>query len=213
MGKAEDTKARVERAALTLFVARGVAETTTKEIAMAASVAEGTIYRYFPSKRDLFLAAVDRVMRRLRVQVDAAIAAIADIADPLERVTAATRAYLDFFASDPGRAELLIQERANFKDRQKPTYFQHLDANIYRWQALFRSLIAEGRARDVPVERITGVLSNLAYGTMLANHFRGQRRSSAAQAAAMLDIAFHGILTGDARDASRGNARRRGRKP
>ena len=59
MGKAEDTKARVERAALTLFVARGVAETTTKEIAMAASVAEGTIYRYFPSKEqfalDLFL--------------------------------------------------------------------------------------------------------------------------------------------------------------
>ena len=59
MGKAEDTKARVERAALTLFVARGVAETTTKEIAMAASIAEGTIYRYFPSKeqlaRDLFL--------------------------------------------------------------------------------------------------------------------------------------------------------------
>ena len=35
MGKAEETKARVERAALTLFVARGVAETTTREIAMA----------------------------------------------------------------------------------------------------------------------------------------------------------------------------------
>ena len=55
MGKAEETKARVERAALTLFVARGVAETTTKEIAMAASIAEGTIYRYFPSKEQLAL--------------------------------------------------------------------------------------------------------------------------------------------------------------
>ena len=42
MGKAEDTKARHERAALTLFVARTVAETTTKEIAMAASVALAT---------------------------------------------------------------------------------------------------------------------------------------------------------------------------
>ena len=39
MGKAEETKARVERAALTLFVARGVAETTTREIALAASIA------------------------------------------------------------------------------------------------------------------------------------------------------------------------------
>jgi AcrR family transcriptional regulator len=68
MGKAEDTKARVERAALTLFVARGVAETTTKEIAMAASIAEGTIYRYFPSKERL---ALDLFLRHHRALAEA----------------------------------------------------------------------------------------------------------------------------------------------
>jgi AcrR family transcriptional regulator len=68
MGKAEDTKARVERAALTLFVARGVAETTTREIAMAASIAEGTIYRYFPSKEKL---AVDMFLRHHRALAEA----------------------------------------------------------------------------------------------------------------------------------------------
>ena len=51
--KADLTKHRVERAALGLFVARGVAETTTKEIAAAAEIAEGTIYRYFDSKEVL----------------------------------------------------------------------------------------------------------------------------------------------------------------
>jgi AcrR family transcriptional regulator len=68
MGKAADTKARLERAALTLFVARGVAETTTKEIAMAASVAEGTIYRYFPSKEQL---ALDLFLRHHRALAEA----------------------------------------------------------------------------------------------------------------------------------------------
>ena len=95
MGKAEDTKARVERAALTLFVARGVAETTTKEIAMAASVAEGTIYRYFPSKEqlalDLFLrhhralaealTEVQRPAKGLRARIDAIVRCYCEWAD------------------------------------------------------------------------------------------------------------------------------------
>src|SRR5579864_7436894 len=95
MGKAEETKARVERAALTLFVARGVAETTTKEIAMAASIAEGTIYRYFPSKEqlalDLFLRhhrslaealrAAHRPHKTLRAKLDAIVRRYCEWAD------------------------------------------------------------------------------------------------------------------------------------
>jgi len=95
MGKAEDTKARVERAALTLFVARGVAETTTKEIAMAASIAEGTIYRYFPSKEglalDLFLrhhralaealGDAQRPAKGLRAKIDAIVGCYCEWAD------------------------------------------------------------------------------------------------------------------------------------
>lgn len=95
MGKAEDTKARLERAALTLFVARGVAETTTKEIAMAASVAEGTIYRYFPSKEqlalDLFLrhhqglaealAEAQRPAKGLRTKIEAIVRCYCEWAD------------------------------------------------------------------------------------------------------------------------------------
>lgn len=95
MGKADETKARVERAALTLFVARGVTETTTREIAMAASIAEGTIYRYFPSKEklalDLFLRhhralaeALDeahRPARSLRAKIEAIVTCYCDWAD------------------------------------------------------------------------------------------------------------------------------------
>lgn len=179
-------------AAAKMFAEHGYADTDTQALAEVLQVGKGTIYRYFPSKRDLFLAAVDRVMRRLREHVDAAVA---DVADPLDRVSRAIRAYLAFFAENPAFAELLIQERAHFKDRKKPTYFEHRDANIGPWRELFRGLITAGRVRDVPVERITDVLSDLLYGTMFTNYFTGQRRPAEVQARDIFDIVFRGILT------------------
>ena len=48
--------------------------------------------------------------------------------------------------------------------------------------------------RMMPVERITGVISNLIYGTIFTNYFSGQRHSPAQQAQDIFDIVFHGIL-------------------
>jgi AcrR family transcriptional regulator len=97
MGKAEDTKARLERAALTLFVARGVAETTTKEIAMAASVAEGTIYRYFPSKEQL---ALDLFLRHHRGLAEALVEAQRPAKGLRARIEAIVRCYCEWADRD-----------------------------------------------------------------------------------------------------------------
>lgn len=97
MGKAEDTKQRIERAALTLFVARGVAETTTREIALAASIAEGTIYRYFPSKEQL---AVDMFLRHHRALAEALDEAQAKATTLREKIDAIVRCYCDWADRD-----------------------------------------------------------------------------------------------------------------
>lgn len=97
MGKAEDTKARVERAALTLFVARSVAETTTREIAMAASIAEGTIYRYFPSKERL---ALDMFLRHHRALAEALDEAQRPHATLGPKIEAIVRCYCDWADRD-----------------------------------------------------------------------------------------------------------------
>ena len=60
-------------AAAKLFARHGYPETDTQVLADLLGVGKGTIYRYFPSKHALFLAAADRVMRRLREVVDGAI--------------------------------------------------------------------------------------------------------------------------------------------
>jgi len=179
-------------AATRLFAEHGYSDTVTQVLVERLQIGKGTLYRYFPSKRDLFLAAADRVMRRLRERVDFVIAGIED---PLDRVAHAIRAYLAFFAEHPEYVELLIQERAQFKDRKKPTYFEHQDNNVVRWRALFGSLIAAGRVREMPVERITDIMSNLVYGTMFTNYFSGQPKPSEQQAREILDVVYCGILS------------------
>jgi AcrR family transcriptional regulator len=179
-------------AATRLFAARGWAGMDVQHAADALGVGKGTVYRYFPTKRDLFLAAVDRAMRLLKEAVDAA----AEAAEaPLAQVEGAIRAYLAFFDAHPEFVELLIQERAEFKDRKQPTYFVHREANLGRWRALFDGLIRDGLVRDVPVERILEVTGNLLYGTMFTNFFAGRRRDLRAQAEDLLDVVLNGALT------------------
>ncbi|MDI6852607.1 MAG: TetR/AcrR family transcriptional regulator [Deltaproteobacteria bacterium] len=53
MRDGKKTKERISRTALDLFVAKGITETTIRDIAQAAGVAEGTLYRHYESKDDL----------------------------------------------------------------------------------------------------------------------------------------------------------------
>ena len=141
------------------------AGTDTQLLADELQVGKGTIYRYFQNKEELFLAAADHIMAKLRERIDAAVIGVAD---PLEKMRAGILAYLTFFFEKPDYVELLIQERALFKDRETPTFFRYRERNVQRWRDLYRGLMIDGRLRDMPPERITDVLSDLTYGTMCA---------------------------------------------
>jgi len=199
-GAAGDRREEILDAATDLFAEFGYSDAVTQDLAVRLQVGKGTIYRHYPSKRELFLAAVDRVMRRMRVYIDEAVA---EVADPVDRIERGTRAFLEFFAEHPEFVELLILERALFKDRTRPTYIEHRERNQIRWLEVYRALIADGRVRDMPVERIGTVFVDLAYGTIFTNHFAGQRRSPGEQARDILDVMFYGILSESERRARR----------
>jgi AcrR family transcriptional regulator len=194
-------------AAATLFADRGYPNTDMQVVADELGVGKGTIYRYFPTKRDLFLAAVDRVMHRLTEHIDASVTA----EDPLEQLDQAVTAYLSFFETNSKYIELIIQERAEFRDRAKPTYFEHCDANIGKWQKALEGLIAAGRVRPWPPEMMTNVVGDLLYGTIFTNYFAGRRSTLQEQADQILEIVRFGVLT-DAERAARMSHRAKGKK-
>lgn len=54
-GTASDTEARILKAAQRLFARRGYSGTTTRDLAQAAGVAEGTLFRHFESKKAILV--------------------------------------------------------------------------------------------------------------------------------------------------------------
>jgi AcrR family transcriptional regulator len=188
----DQRRSEILDAAVRLFAQHGYDATDTQTLSDSLGVGKGTLYRYFASKQELFLAAVNRSIDRLDECIEQAIASVDD---PLDRFEAAIVAYLAFFDEQPGVVELLIQERALFKDTQRPTYFQRRDANAERRHAMLRQLIVDGRLRDVPIDRICEVLGNQVYGTMFTNYFAGRQKPFDEQVRNILDVVFNGILT------------------
>jgi TetR/AcrR family transcriptional repressor of mexJK operon len=64
-----DRRQRIVLAASQMFAERAYVEVQMDELAKAAEVAKPTIYRYFSSKEDLFLEALDGTMSELVAEV------------------------------------------------------------------------------------------------------------------------------------------------
>src|SRR2546425_1266417 len=71
----------------------------------------------------------------------------------------------------------------------------YADADLERWRALYRDLIAQGRMRPLPVERVSDVIGDLLYGAMFVNYIANRNRPPDELARDIIDVVFNGILT------------------
>jgi AcrR family transcriptional regulator len=195
-GRAEST-AHAERsqeildAAVSIFAARGYAQTDVQEIAVRVGVGKGTVYRHFGNKEALFLAAVKHARDKLVCAVDAVKN---PIVDPLEQLRACMTAILRFFDANPEIVELLIEERALFRNRRPSLFFEHDEQRRSEWADRLRQMIASGAIRELPVAAIQDTLSRFVFGAMFFNYFEGNHRPLADESAALFDILFKGLL-------------------
>ena len=109
-------------AAVETFAAKGYAQTDVQEIADRVGIGKGTVYRHFGNKEALFLAAVKHARDKL---IDAVDAVQDTAADPLAQLRTCMTAILRFFDSHSEIVELLIEERALFRDRRPSLFFEH----------------------------------------------------------------------------------------
>lgn len=82
----EETRRRIMAAAQKEFADKGYRETSNKMIADRAGVTAGSIYHYFDSKRDLFLAIHDQIQEQVMGRLNTAFAAADSFRDAILRL-------------------------------------------------------------------------------------------------------------------------------
>ena len=102
----QDTKLpQLIRAAVKLFVDHGIEATTTKQIAEAADVAEGTLYRHFKGKEDLAFQVFVTHMEAFTAEMERSAALVSGAREQLRAIIGC---YYAFFEAERVLFEYLL---------------------------------------------------------------------------------------------------------
>lgn len=131
-------------AALQLAARRSPSTVTTADLAQAVGITQGAVFRHFPSKEAIWLAALDRVQTDLLERLHRAADAQAD---PLAALRAIFLAHVDFVVEQPGVPRVIFQELQHPDDSP-------LKAQVRVLMLTYRQLLAQWLRRALTAGRL-----------------------------------------------------------
>ena len=115
-----------------LFAERGYSRTTTALLAKAAGVTEPIIYRHFKSKRELFIALIDRTGENTILTWESHLADAPNPAERLRRLIGANPMVTD---QGEGVYRVIVQAMTEINDEQIRQAIQRHMAALHRFVA------------------------------------------------------------------------------
>jgi TetR/AcrR family transcriptional regulator len=140
---AEQRRRLIIESAQAMFAASNYARVSTAELAKAAGISEPALYRYFPSKKDLFISTIKTAGKRL---LDIWERLASDIVDPLEVIRAIGLGYYDHLRSRSPVMKLLFQALSEADDEE---IRQALHSNFAAFIHLLKENIEEGKSQGL----------------------------------------------------------------
>lgn len=190
-GRVEAKRKQILSTALKVFARAGYADTDVQVIADLAKVGKGTVYRHFGNKRELFLAtarhSVEQLGRFIREQVPADLSA----ANVLREVA---RAYGRYYELHPEAVEILIQERAIFREQVFPTHLMHRAETRADFETFLRDAMDRGEFRRLGVEDVTNAFADLLFGSVVTGCLEGANGRLLQRMDRAVSIFLHGLL-------------------
>lgn len=187
-------------AALALFVDKGFAATRSEEVAARAGVAKGTLYRYYPSKEELFKAVVrHHLSARIAESAELAAQHRGSVAELLRQMMQAWWQRVGQGAAG-GIGKVMLVEARNFPELAR----FYVDEVINPSHALISSLVErgmrDGEFRAVNVDATVHMLIAPLMQMMLNEHSFGAQSlcgftmTAAEMLEAQMSLLLRGLL-------------------
>ena len=146
---AGDTRARIVRAAMELFAAKGYNAASVAELLQRTQLNSGSLYHFFPSKQDILLAVLEAYETGID---DMLVAPLWDgVEDPIERVFALLGGYRAMLEATDCTAACPIGSLALELHEPDPAVREALAANFAAWTERVRRCLDEAGDR-LPVD-------------------------------------------------------------
>jgi AcrR family transcriptional regulator len=153
-------------AATKVFAEKGFARATTKSIAGAAGISEGTIYNYFSSKAEILVGLLSRLNETERREADLA-AGLDD--DPRAFFEAYLRHRLELLWPNLEALRATLPELMVNRELREAYQSEVLAPTLELGEQVFRRLIAEGKLRDFDVPLVTRAIAGTVFGLLLVS--------------------------------------------
>jgi len=177
----EDRRAEIVAAVLRLAAGSGPAEITTARIAAELELSQGALFRHFPNKEAIRVAAMDWVADSLLHVLETAARGATT---PLEALRAVFMAHVDFIVDHPGVPSLLFHELQQPLDTPVKRRVREI---LKRYRTMLIGLLEVAREHgeataDVDVAAAAtlfiGTVQGLMMQAMLAGNARGMRQNA-----------------------------------
>ncbi len=190
---AEFRSSEIIEAAKRIFAEKGFNDATVDDVAEAAGVAKGTIYLYFPSKREIFVEAVRQGIIALHAETARRVNAAETTGD---KIRAFIETRMDFSESDREFYRLYYAEYSNLLTSPAMVGKEFQDLYERQAESLERVLtngIKRGEVRKTNPHAVARLVYDTTRGAIAQRILGWSRRSPREDADLVFEVLWRGI--------------------
>lgn len=165
--KTQPKQQKILESAIKLFAEKGYSNTSTKEIAESAAVAEGTLFRYYTTKETLLLSLIGPFMKEMIPKIAEDLMGTIKF-QTFDSFEALLRFFLKNrieFIQDSGQIFHIFVKELLYQDNFRKKWLPQMNPNVLNYvNEVLTDFKAKGEIKDLPNEVLLRIIGSFIGG-------------------------------------------------